>query len=65
MMMRRANHMVMSQIYLTASMSGFVTFKNKDALRGWLADIENEDRFGDVKVSPDAIRDKISFSGGK
>jgi hypothetical protein len=57
---RRANHMVMSNIYLTASMSGMVTFKDKSVLKGWLADLENEDKYSDVTIGLDSMKDKIS-----
>lgn len=61
----RANHMVMSNIYLTASMSGFVTFKDKSILRGWLADIANDDKYGDVTMSLDSITKKVSGEEAK
>lgn len=62
---KRANHMVMSNIYLTASMSGFVSFKDKSILKGWLADITVEDKYADVKVDPDALQKKINFEDAK
>ena len=59
---RRANHMIHSNIYLTASMSGFVTFKNKSALRGWLADLEDDDRNSDVTISLESVQNKVNFN---
>jgi len=55
---RRANHMIMSNIYLTASMSGFVTFKDKSVLRGWLTDLSERDKYEDVKMSPESLVEK-------
>ncbi len=62
---QRANHMIMSDIYLNASMSGFVKFKNKDVLRGWLADIKDDDKYGDVTMGLDSITKKISGEEAK
>jgi len=62
---RRANHMIMSNIYLTASMSGFVKFKNKDILKGWLADIRVEDEYSDVKMTPEELAGTASFESAK
>jgi len=53
--------MIMSNIYLTASMSGFVTFKDKSILKTWLTDIEQEDAYEDVKMNPDELRGKANF----
>ncbi len=62
---QRANHMIMSNIYLTASMSGFVTFKDKSILRGWLADITQEDKYADVKMDIDSVKNKVSGNEAK
>ncbi len=60
MSIRRTNHMIMSNIYLTASMSGFVKFKDKSIQKGWLADLDG-DKYADVKIDPDDVRDKVNF----
>ena len=65
MAIQRANHMIMSNIYLTASMSGFVTFKDKSILRGWLADLNSEDKYADVTVGLDSITKKVSGEEAK
>lgn len=65
MAIRRANHMIMSNIYLTADMSGFVTFKDKSVLKTWLTDIEIEDEYGDVKMNPDDLKGKANFSSAE
>jgi len=59
--LKRANHMIMSNIYLTAALSGFVTFKDKDVQRTWLAGLEEEDPYADVKSDPKILHDKASF----
>jgi hypothetical protein len=62
---RRANHMIMSDIYLNASMSGFVKFKDKSVLRGWLTDLETGDKYSDVKMNPEQLAGKASFDAAK
>lgn len=58
---KRANQIIMSNIYLTASLSGFVSFKDKSILKSWIADIDNEDKYADVKMSPDTLQQKANF----
>jgi len=65
MSIQRANHMIMSNIYLTASMSGMVTFKDKSILRGWLADLEETDKNSDVLMSLDTVKNNISGADAK
>ena len=48
------------QIYKSAEMSGFVTFKNKDAIVGWMADSETKDKYADVKVDMEEVKEKIN-----
>lgn len=59
MALKRANHMIMSNIYLTASMSGFVKFKDKSATRGWLSDIDDDDGNPEL-ISLDSIKSTVS-----
>ena len=65
MALQRANHMIMSNIYLTASMSGMASFKDKSVLRGWLADLEVTDKNADVKMSLESVQDKVSGEEAK
>lgn len=58
MAVRRLNHMHMSSIYLTASMSGFVSFKDKSILKGWFADL-NGDKYGDAKIDLEDMKKKV------
>lgn len=46
------------EIYLNASMSGMVKFKNEDAIQHWMDDLSKE-RYSDVKVDMDEMRNKI------
>ena len=47
------------QIYLSASMSGMVEFKNKDAIKYWMSDLSKDDNYSDVKVDMDDMKNKI------
>lgn len=62
---RRANQIIMSNIYLTASMSGFVSFKDKSVLKSWISDINEEDKYADVKMSPEQLQSKANFEEAK
>lgn len=57
--LERIDHKMHYEIYLSASMSGFVEFKNKDALKPWMADLENKDIYSDVKVDRDQVQNTI------
>ena len=60
----RANQIIMSNIYLTASMSGMVDFKDKSVLKSLLTDLDNVDKFKDT-VSVEEIQSKVDFSSAK
>jgi hypothetical protein len=62
---RRANHMILQNIYMQASVSGMVEFKDKKVLTGWLADLEDSDKDSDVTMSLDALQGKADFSDAK
>lgn len=47
------------EIYLSASMSGFVKFKDNNAIQHWMDDLSKEDRYSDVKVDMETMRNKI------
>lgn len=56
---KRIDHKLHYQIYKTASLSGFVTFKTE--IKDWMADLENTDKYADVKVDEKEIKDKINL----
>lgn len=41
-LVERVDHTMHYQIYMSASLSGFVTFKNKSAIKHWLADLSKD-----------------------
>lgn len=47
------------QIYMNASMSGFVKFDDKNAITHWMADLTKE-KYSDVKVDMDEMKNKIN-----
>lgn len=62
---RRLDNSIHYKIYLAASMSGMVEFKDKSFIKHWLTDIEEEDKYGDVSISMDEIQNKISMESAK
>ena len=48
------------QIYLQASMSGFVEFKDKSFIKHWMSDTEEVDRYADIKISQEDVEKKTN-----
>lgn len=61
----RADHMMRQEAYLSAEMSGMVTFKDKNTIKSWLADIEKEEEYADVSMDLDSLKSKVDFSEAK
>lgn len=57
--LRRIDAKLHYKIYLSASMSGMVEFKNQDAIRHWMMDLTKEDAYEDVKVDMETMRNQI------
>lgn len=57
--LNRANHMIVQDHYLSASLNGFVEFKDKSVIRSWLANIDDDDKNSDVIMELDELKDKI------
>lgn len=62
---RRMNNLLHYKIYLAASMSGMVEFKDKSFIIHWLSSLDDEDKYGDVSVSLEEMENKISFESAK
>jgi hypothetical protein len=58
--LKRVDQKLHYQIYMSASMSGFVEFKDKSVLSHWMMDVNN-DKYKDVKIDLDEMSKKISF----
>lgn len=48
------------QIYLAASMSGMVTFKDTSFIKHWLSDLSEKDKFGGNAIAKESIENKLS-----
>src|SRR5258706_2368079 len=59
--LRRANQIIMSTIYIGASMSGFVEFKDKSVLKSWLTELDT-DAFDGLTTSVEKLQGPVDFS---
>lgn len=62
---RRLDNLIHYKIYLGASMSGMVEFKDKSFIKHWLTDLSSEDKYSDVSMDLDVIQNKISMESAK
>lgn len=60
-MLKRADHILHQKIYLGASLSGMVEFKDKSFIKSWLANIDDEDKTKDVTTDLESIENKVSM----
>jgi hypothetical protein len=62
--LKRADHVLHQKIYLSASLSGMVEFKDKSFIKSWLADIdERDDLSGSMDV--DKLQNKVNMNEAK
>jgi|WetSurSiteA1Bulk_404760.scaffolds.fasta_scaffold00043_12 hypothetical protein len=62
---RRLDNFIHYKIYLSASMSGMVEFKDKSFIIHWLSSIDDEDIYNDVSIDLEEIQEKVSFESAK
>ena len=62
---QRLDNLIHYKIYLSASMSGMVEFKDKSFIKHWLSNLENKDKYADVSVGVDAVQNKLSLESAK
>jgi len=62
---RRLDNLIHYKIYLSASMSGMVEFKDKSFIKHWLTNIEEDDEYSDVSVDLDKIQGTVSMESAK
>lgn len=62
---RRMDALIHYKIYVGASVSGFVNFKDKSPLRHWMRDLDDEDKYENVSIDYDEMQNKISFESAK
>ena len=61
----RLDNYIHYKIYLAASMSGMVEFKDKSFIKHWLSNLDTKDKYSDVSVDLDALQNKISLGSAK
>jgi hypothetical protein len=61
----RMDNYIHYKIYLSASMSGMVEFKDKSFIKHWLSNLDAKDKYADVSVNLDALQSKISLESAK
>ena len=59
-LLQRVDAKLHYQIYMTAAMSGMVTFKDTTVLRHWMSDLEKENKNSDVLLDFDTVSNKIA-----
>lgn len=62
---RRMDNLIHYKIYLSASMSGMVEFKDTSFIKHWLVDLDREDKYKDVHMDLDTIQGKVSLDSAK
>lgn len=62
---RRMDNLIHYKIYLGASMSGMVEFKDKSFIKHWLTDLDDENEYDDVTIDLQEMQDKVSFESAK
>ena len=63
--MARLDNYIHYKIYLAASMSGMVEFKDKSFIKHWLSNLDTKDKYADVSVNLDALQNKLSLESAK
>lgn len=63
--LKRYDNLLHYKIYLSASMSGMVDFKDKSFIQHWLSDLSSGDEYSDVSTNLEDIQSKISFDAAK
>jgi hypothetical protein len=62
--LRRMDMYIHYKIFLSASMSGMVEFKDKSFIKHWLTGLDDE-KYKDVTVDLSTVQDKVSFESAK
>lgn len=62
---RRLDSLIHYKIYLSATMSGMVTFKDTSFVKHWLLGSADEDKYKDVSMDLDTIQRKVSMESAK
>lgn len=65
MSVRRLDNLIHYKIYLSASMSGMVEFKDKSFIKHWLTDLDDKNKYEDVALDLDKVKGQISLESAK
>lgn len=63
--LKRLDNYIHYRIFLSASMSGMVEFKDKSFIKHWLSGLDDDDKYKDVSMDLSTVQDKISFESAK
>lgn len=61
----RYDNFVHYRIYLAASMSGMVEFKDTSFIKHWLNNLDSDDKYKDVSVNLEEMQNKVSLESAK
>lgn len=61
--LQRLDNLIHYKIYLGASMSGMVEFKDKSFIKHWLTSLDVDNKYSDVEVNLDAMQNKLDGAG--
>lgn len=61
----RLDNLIHYKIYLSASMSGMVTFEDKSFIKHWLSGLDEKDKYDDVLMDLDTVQNKVSLESAK
>jgi len=62
---KRLDGLIHYKIYLSASMSGMVTFKDTSFIKHWLLGSDDDDKYKDVTMDLETIQSKVSMESAK
>lgn len=62
---QRLDNLIHYKIFLGASMSGMVEFKDKSFIKHWLTSLDTENKLGDATVDMDTMTGKVSMESAK
>ncbi len=62
---KRLDNYIHYKIFLTASLSGMVEFKDKSIIKHWLSGLSDGKKYDDVSVDLEDIQGKVSFEDAK
>jgi hypothetical protein len=62
---QRLDNLIHYKIFLGASMSGMVEFKDKSFIKHWLTSLDSDDKLADATVDMDTMTGKVSMESAK